>query len=134
MKQFIKSIIPALVIVAFGAIFSATPVMASPNASTVINGDITRGTGVVQNNGGSVNVTGLVTMALNYLMFAVATIAVVMIIMGGIRYATSGGNAEKVKGAKNTILYACIGLAVALLSMVIITFVSDKANEIGGNS
>lgn len=134
MKQFIKSIIPALVIVAFGAIFSATPVMASPNASTVINGDITRGTGVVQDNGGSVNVTGLVTMALNYLMFAVATIAVVMIIMGGIRYATSGGNAEKVKGAKNTILYACIGLAVALLSMVIITFVSDKAKEIGGNS
>ncbi len=76
---------------------------------------------------GEIDVSGLVTKGLNYLMYAVAVISVVMIIFGGIRYATSGGNAEKVKSAKNTILYAVVGLAVALLALVIVKFVETTA-------
>ena len=76
---------------------------------------------------GEIDVGSLVTKGLNYLMYAVAVISVVMIIFGGIRYATSGGNAEKVKSAKNTILYAVVGLAVALLALVIVKFVETTA-------
>ncbi len=79
---------------------------------------------------GEIDVSGLVTKGLNYLMYAVAVISVVMIIFGGIRYATSGGNAEKVKSAKNTILYAVVGLAVALLALVIVKFVETTAGEV----
>ena len=74
----------------------------------------------------------LVTTGLKWLMYGIGIISVVMIIIGGIRYATSGGNAEKVKSAKNTILYAVVGLAVALLALAIVNFVNtDVVGNLG---
>lgn len=53
----------------------------------------------------------------------VALIAIIMLIYGGIRYITSGGDSKKVTDAKNTILYAIIGLIISFLSYAIINFV-----------
>lgn len=53
--------------------------------------------------------------------------AVIMIIIGGLRYITSGGNQDKVKGAKSTIMYALIGLIVVALSQLIVRFVLREA-------
>ena len=78
----------------------------------------------------NVNVATIVTQGLQWLMYAVGVISIAMIIIGGIRYATSGGNAEKVKSAKNTILYACVGLAVALLALAIVNFVDTTTSGI----
>jgi hypothetical protein len=75
-------------------------------------------------NGTALNATSVMKTALNWLTWIIGGISVVFIIIGGIRYATSGGDAEKVKKAKNTILHACIGLAVAVLSGAIALFVS----------
>jgi hypothetical protein len=50
-------------------------------------------------------------------------VAVVFIIIGGINYATSQGDTGKVKKARDTILYAVIGLLVALFSFAIVTFI-----------
>lgn len=50
-------------------------------------------------------------------------VAVAMIILGGIQYATSQGNPEQIKKAKDIILYAVIGLIVALLAFAIVDFV-----------
>jgi hypothetical protein len=52
-------------------------------------------------------------------------IAVIVIIAGGIMYATSAGDSGKVTAAKNTILYAVIGLAVAMSAAAIITLVNN---------
>jgi len=52
-------------------------------------------------------------------------VAVGMIIFGGVKYSTSQGDPGKVKSAKDTILYALIGLVVAILSFVIIAFVLE---------
>lgn len=49
-------------------------------------------------------------------------VAVVMIIVGGFRYITSDGNAESAKGARNTIIYAVIGLVVISLAQIIVHF------------
>lgn len=59
----------------------------------------------------------------NVLLFILGAIAVIMIIVGGIRYVVSGGESSAVKGAKNTILYAVIGLVVAILAYAIVNFV-----------
>lgn len=59
----------------------------------------------------------------NVLLFLLGAIAVIMIIIGGIRYATSNGDAGAIKGAKDTILYAVIGLIVAILAYAIVNFV-----------
>lgn len=52
-----------------------------------------------------------------------AIIAVLIIIIGGIRYATSNGDASQIKSAKNTILYAVVGLIVIIMATAITSFV-----------
>ena len=60
------------------------------------------------------------------MLFLIGAIAVVMIIFGGFRYVVSGGDSSAVTSAKNTILYAIIGVIVALLAYAIISFVLDS--------
>lgn len=59
----------------------------------------------------------------NLLLFILGAIAVIMIIIGGIRYTTSNGDASNTKAAKDTILYAVIGLVVAIMAYAIVNFV-----------
>lgn len=61
----------------------------------------------------------------NVLIFLIGAIAVIMIIIGGIRYVTSNGDAGSTKSAKDTILYAVIGIIVAILAYAIVNFVID---------
>ena len=58
----------------------------------------------------------------NLLIYVVGIIAVIMIVVGGLRYVLSGGDASGISGAKNTILYAVVGLVVAILAYAIVNF------------
>lgn len=64
----------------------------------------------------------------NTLLFFVGIAAVIAIIIGGIMYTTSGGDSAGVNKAKNTILYAVIGLIVAIAAYAIINFVLGMFN------
>ncbi len=66
---------------------------------------------------------------LNGIIAALGIVAVIVIIIGGVGYITSTGDAGKVKKAKDTILYACIGLIICVLAFAIVNFVI--ANVIG---
>ncbi len=59
----------------------------------------------------------------NVLLYILGAIAVVMIVIGGVRYTTSNGDSGNIKTAKDTILYAVIGLIVAILAYAIVNFV-----------
>jgi len=59
----------------------------------------------------------------NNLLYLVGALSVIMIIAGGIRYVISQGEAAKVATAKNTVLYAVIGLIVSVLAYAIVQFV-----------
>ena len=65
----------------------------------------------------------IIQMIVNAIIFIIGIVAVVMIILGGISYATSQGDPSKVKKGKDTILYGIIGLIVALLAYAIVNFV-----------
>lgn len=67
----------------------------------------------------------------NIMFFIVGIMAVIMIIWGGIRYVLSAGNSAALTSAKNTIMYAIIGLIVAILAYTIVNFV---INTVSGNS
>jgi hypothetical protein len=69
---------------------------------------------------------GFLTNIINVLIFAVGAISVIMIIIGGLRYALSGGDSAGIKSAKDTILYALVGVVVAVLSYAIVQFVIGK--------
>lgn len=64
-----------------------------------------------------------VTNIINLIIFSTGIIAVVVIIIGGIRYVVSQGDEKSIEGAKNTILYAVVGLIVAVLAYAIVNFV-----------
>ena len=62
---------------------------------------------------------GRVKGILNTIYLWIGIISVIVVVIGGIQLTTSSGNPEKVKGAKNTILYALIGLIVTLMAFAI---------------
>ncbi len=59
----------------------------------------------------------------NVLLFIIGAVSVIMLVIGGIRYTTSAGDSSAVTAAKNTIMYAIIGIVVALLAYAIVNFV-----------
>ena len=67
--------------------------------------------------------SGIITTLTNTLLFVAGALSVIMIIVGGMRYVVSGGNSTAVTAAKNTILYAIVGLVIALLAFAAINFV-----------
>lgn len=66
---------------------------------------------------------GIFTKIVNIMLFIVGAVAVIMLIVGGIRYVTSGGAQDKVTAAKNTIMYAIVGIVVAILAFAVVNFV-----------
>lgn len=77
----------------------------------------------ISNSSASSNVTKLVTLAVNIFSWVIGVIAVFAIIFGGFKYITSAGESGGVTSAKNTILYAIIGLVIVALAQVIVRFV-----------
>jgi hypothetical protein len=74
-------------------------------------------------------VNNLIRTIVNLLSAVVGIVAVIMIIFGGLRYITSGGNDTSVTGAKNTILYAIIGLIIVALAQVLVRFTLNKVTN-----
>ncbi len=113
----------------------AVPAMVSAQASpltTQIQAGIGSGTNAGAGGGGCDSTTASstfnhkVTVVINIFSIIVGAVSVIMIIVGGFRYITSGGNNSGVAGAKNTIIYALIGLVIVALAQVIVHFVLAK--------
>lgn len=67
--------------------------------------------------------SGIFNTIVNVILFLVGAISVIMLIYGGIKYTTSAGDTSKVTSAKNTIMYAIVGLIISILAFAIINFV-----------
>ena len=74
----------------------------------------------------SERVNDIIRLVINVFSLIVGVVSVIMIIIGGLKYITSGGEGSNIQGAKNTILYAIIGLVVVALAQVIVQFVLEK--------
>ena len=112
----------ALPVMAFGV----TTLMAD-SASAQLN--LESGINSAKGTGAPDNVTeddGLIKKVVNLLLWAIGIVSVIMIIIGGIRYATSNGDSNQVTAAKNTIMYAVIGLVIAIFAYAIVYFVFDQ--------
>ena len=60
---------------------------------------------------------------INAVIGILGLICVIIMIIGGVQYMTSSGDPNKTKKARDTILYACIGLIICVLSFAIVNFV-----------
>ena len=120
----------ALPVMAFGV----TTLMAD-SASAQLN--LESGINSAKGTGTPDNVTeddGLIKKVVNLLLWAIGIISVIMIIIGGIRYATSNGDSNQVTAAKNTIMYAVIGLVIAIFAYAIVNFVLFQTAGIGASA
>ena len=119
MRKMVKIILPLLVcgILASVGIFGA----ASTSAMTLQEGaEAARCTDCPENLFGD---TGVFRQVTNVVLYIVGAVAVIMLIIGGVKYVVSGGDAKKVTDAKNTVLYAIIGLIICFLAFAIVNFV-----------
>ena len=73
------------------------------------------------------------TKIINVFSIVVGVTAVIMIIYGGFRYITSGGDSNNIGGAKNTIIYAIIGLVIVALAQFIVRFVINTSTGATGS-
>lgn len=83
-------------------------------------------TDVICKDVNSATAGGMIKSVTNLLLFILGAVAVIVIIVGGIKYTASDGDAAKIKSAKNTILYAVVGLAVAIMAGAIVNFVVNN--------
>jgi len=124
-QGYISKIVAALLTIGLGIALVATPVSALGEGGASAGIGAARGDNTPSNlvNGDS----SIIKRAINIMLFAVGVLSVVMLIFGGFRYVISGGKKESVTNAKNTILYAIVGLLVAVFAYAIINFILGAA-------
>ena len=71
-------------------------------------------------------VSSLLTKIINIMSWIVGIASIIVIILGGLWFVTAGGSSEKVSKARNTVLFALIGLVVVLIAQVLVRFVINK--------
>ncbi len=77
-------------------------------------------------NTGGLTIDGIVRAIVNIFSFVIGVVAVIMMMVGGYRYITSGGDSNKIASAKGTITYAIIGIIVTVLAQGVVRFVLNK--------
>lgn len=112
------------------SVFPAAPVMVAAQTSPEITNGLCAGanldindTSCAAQNDATTKINNLIKTVINLLSVVVGVVAVIMIIVGGLRYITSGGSDTGVTSAKNTILYAVIGLIIVALAQILVRFV-----------
>jgi hypothetical protein len=72
-------------------------------------------------------VSNLLNTVVSILSYIVGVAAIIVLILSGMKYITSGGDSGKVASAKNTLIYALIGIAIAALAQFLVHFVFTAA-------
>lgn len=133
MLSFVKKIATTLGIVTL-AILSVSPSI-NAQSGVLIDNNIKCGSNISGLNSGACNTSvagsgakleGLIKTIINIFSVIVGSVAVIMIIFGGFKYITSGGSSDGVSGAKNTILYAIVGLVIVAFAQIIVQFVLQR--------
>lgn len=129
-----RLLITLLVVLGLGTTFAfaASPSVYADAKSEICSG-IGAATGVDPNNKDgctppekSPTIEGLIKTIVNVLSWIVGVLAVIMIIYAGFQYVTSGGDSGKISNAKNTLIYAIIGIVIVAFSQAIVFFVLSK--------
>lgn len=124
--KFIALVIAALTgITAVTALGSTTPVLAEDICSSSASAEVKAAAGC-SGTGTSAQLPYTVRNILYAIIGVAGLVAVIFVIVGGVSYMTSQGDPGKLQKAKNTILYAVIGLIICALAFAIVSFVIDN--------
>jgi hypothetical protein len=133
-RSLLKSVrVSALIAV----IIAATLALGSNAHAAGFNMSIADGATAARGTGQSTDLfgqTGTFRTITNVMLYLIGAISVIMLIIGGLRYVVSGGDSTAVQNAKNTILYAVVGIIVAILAYAVVSFVISSFSGTSGGS
>ena len=131
MSNKLKSILISTLMVAV-MVFGVSIIYQTGNTEIAgaVNSEITSGMNATSAGTSTpTNANVVIKNVTNTMFFIIGAVSVIMLIYGGIRYTTSGGNANSVTAAKNTIMYSIIGLVVAILAFSVVQFVVNQVMD-----
>ncbi len=96
---------------------------ASTCKDTGAKGEVLQGVGQTGTNCSDAGVENTVKVVVNILSYIIGIVATIMVMVGGFKYITSSGDSNAVANAKNTIVYALVGIVVAGLAQFLVRFV-----------
>lgn len=121
-------------IIAFALLLSGSTMLVPAVAFADFKGDACEGVNTLNGSGGSTcdaaastKLDNAIEGFINILSVIVGFAAVIMIIIGGFKFITAGGDSGAVASARSTIIYALIGLVIVALAQVIVHYVIRKA-------
>ena len=136
MQRFLRNSLMAITTVMAGSLLLTSPILAadpintnndSGTGSTNKTGNgLTDGLNATKSTAGATGATdadSAIKKAINTMLYIVGVAAVIMIIYGGIQYVISHGDSGKIAAAKNTILYAVVGLVFAIVAYAMVNFI-----------
>ena len=125
MSNKLKSILISTLMVAV-MVFGVSIIYQTGNTEIAgaVNSEITSGMNATSAGTSTpTNANVVIKNVTNTMFFIIGAVSVIMLIYGGIRYTTSGGNANSVTAAKNTVIYSIVGLVISILAYAIVNFV-----------
>ena len=120
-----------------GLVPAVASALATPTTTASITSDICSGSSLgsanntCSTNGSTDSIKALAAKIISIFSILVGIVAVIMVIFGGFKYITSGGDSNSISGAKNTLIYAIIGLIIVALAQFIVHFVLNTATSTG---
>ena len=126
MKIFTKILTAGILIIGLLGVF--TPAVSAANGINICSEENQNSVYCQNKDKGEGQVNGIIKTIVEVLLTAVGAISIIMIVIGGIMFALSSGDAQKAAKARNTVLYAVVGLAVSLFASAIVNFVFNRFN------
>ena len=116
-----------LCVLSFGAIFIAPMQEVFADSRSQVCQGVNAAAGGTDCADGTSDINKIITTFLNLFSVVIGIVAVVMIMVGGFKYITAGGDSSNITSAKHTIIYALIGLVVVATAQFMVQFVLEKA-------
>ena len=127
MKIFTKILAAGILMTGLLGVF--TPAVYAANGINICSEENQNSVYCQNKDKGEGQVNGIIKTIVEVLLMAVGAISIIMIVIGGILFALSSGDAQKAAKARSTILYAVVGLIVSVFASAIVNFVFDGFNK-----
>ena len=127
MKIFTKILAAGMLMVGLLGVFA--PAVSAANGINICSNGNENSVYCKNKDKGEGQVNGIIKTIVEVLLTAVGAISIIMIVIGGILFALSSGDAQKAAKARSTILYAVVGLIVSVFASAIVNFVFDGFNK-----
>lgn len=135
-KRTLLTSLPVALVAAFGLLTAVfAPLAMTQPAAAQLEGGIGGGASSARGSDQPERLDGnegMFKRITDVMLFITGAVSVIMLIIGGIRYVVSNGDAGAVTSAKNTILYAIIGIIVTILAYAVVNFVIAQFASGGG--